>query len=129
MKKQISILAVIATLASCSKSSDTENCTWTNSYLAGKTYKTTKVEAGTGSVKDSTEQFMTLSFTADSVNSVTLNRNPNISATIAYTASTVNGINILTTSAGTIYLTQFNCTEFTYYQKGKDSFILTMTKQ
>lgn len=124
----LTIALAMTIIASCSKS-ESETCTWSNSYLAGKTYLTTKVELGTGSSKDSLEMFVKLTFTNDSIKSEYYNRKPIQFGSIAYTASTINGINNLTTTNGSVNIDNFSCTGFTYLTGGNEPFKLTYTKQ
>lgn len=131
MKKTIFTLFIgiaLSVMTSCSKS-DSETCTWSNSYLAGKTYSTTKVSGGTGSATDSLGVFYKLTFTKDSVKSESIYRNPNVTATVAYTATTTAGVNYLSSNGNSIVVNSFSCSGFSYISGGNEPFNITMTKQ
>lgn len=131
MKKTIITLFIgvaLSVMTSCSKN-ETETCTWSNSYLAGKTYLTTKVSGGTGSATDSLGAFFKLTFTKDSLKAETLYRTPNVTSTSAYTASTTSSVNYLTTNGIPTVINNFSCSGFSFSTGGNEPFTLTVTKQ
>lgn len=136
MKKTILKISMIAcTLGiymGCSKSEDPNasggTCAWGKSYLAGKSYQTTKVAKGTGSTRDSLEQFSKYTFTADSLTVEYYLRTPILKSTIPYTAVTNGGINYLQSGSSNIKIDNFSCTGFMHSTQGNEPFELTFTK-
>jgi hypothetical protein len=130
----ISIL-ILAIFSSCSKdnnSSSSQNCSWTNTYLANKTFKVTAATGGSGSSRDSLEGIYIWEFTTDSL---TLTRTTITPFTIqkgTFNAGIENGLMTIRMN-GTLLplvISEFSCTGFKYKSStSTEPYIYTLAKQ
>lgn len=130
----ISIL-ILSILSSCSKddiSSSSQNCSWTNTYLANKTFKVTGATGGNGSSTDSLQGIYEWKFTSDSLILTNTNVTPITTDKGTFNAGIENGEMTIRMNGIKlqIAISDYSCNSFKYKQTGvSESYTYTLTKQ